>query len=47
MIGDFIEQQFSLRFNWPMGSAMAFSMLGASMLVVFAVALLMSWSSRR
>jgi spermidine/putrescine transport system permease protein len=47
MIGDFIEQQFSLRFNWPMGSAMAFSMLAASMVVVLSVAMVMSWSSRR
>ena len=47
MIGDFIEQQFSLRFDWPMGSAMSFSVLGASMLVVLAVAALLSWSGRR
>jgi spermidine/putrescine transport system permease protein len=47
MIGDFIEQQFSLRFDWPMGSALSFSVLGASMLVVLAVAALLSWSGRR
>ncbi|MGE0117839.1 MAG: ABC transporter permease [Dongiaceae bacterium] len=47
MIGDFIEQQFSLRFDWPMGSAMSFSVLGASMLVVLAVGALLSWSGRR
>jgi spermidine/putrescine transport system permease protein len=47
MIGDFIEQQFSLRFDWPMGSAMSFSVLGASMFVVLAVAALLSWSGRR
>ncbi len=29
MMGDFIETQFSLRFNWPMGSAMSFSILAA------------------
>jgi spermidine/putrescine transport system permease protein len=47
MIGDFIEQQFSLRFDWPMGSAMSFSVLGASMAVVLLVAFLLSLSSRR
>ena len=47
MIGDFIEQQFSLRFDWPMGSAMSFSVLGACMPVVLAAAALLSWSGRR
>ncbi len=47
MIGDFIEQQFSLRFNWPMGSAMSFSVLGACMPVVLLAAGLLSWSGRR
>jgi spermidine/putrescine transport system permease protein len=47
MIGDFIEQQFSLRSNWPMGSAMSFSVLAASVLVVLAVATLLSYASRR
>jgi spermidine/putrescine transport system permease protein len=47
MIGDFIEQQFSLRSNWPMGSAMSFSMLAASVLVVLLVAALLSYGSRR
>jgi spermidine/putrescine transport system permease protein len=47
MIGDFIEQQFSLRFDWPMGSAMSFSVLGASLLVVLLVASLLSLSGRR
>ena len=47
MIGDFIEQQFSLRFDWPMGSAMSFSVLGACMPVVAAAAILLSWSGRR
>jgi len=47
MIGDFIEQQFSLRFDWPMGSAMSFSVLGACVPVVALAAALLSWSSRR
>jgi spermidine/putrescine transport system permease protein len=47
MIGDFIEQQFSLRSNWPMGSAMSFSVLAASVLVVLLVAALLSYGSRR
>jgi spermidine/putrescine transport system permease protein len=47
MIGDFIEQQFSLRFDWPMGSAMSFSVLGACMPVVLAAAALLSWCGRR
>ena len=47
MIGDFIEQQFSLRSNWPMGSAMSFSVLAASVVVVLLVANLLSYASRR
>ena len=34
MMGHFIETQFSFGFNWPMGSAMSFSLLAASLLVV-------------
>jgi spermidine/putrescine transport system permease protein len=41
MIGDFIEQQFSLRFDWPMGSAMSFTTFAASGLVILAVGLLL------
>lgn len=37
MMGDFIETQFSLRFNWPMGSAMSFSVLAACALVLLVV----------
>lgn len=36
MMGHFIETQFSLGFNWPMGAAMSFSTLVASLLVVLA-----------
>ena len=36
MMGNFIEAQFSFGFNWPMGSAMAFIAMAASLLVVAA-----------
>jgi spermidine/putrescine transport system permease protein len=42
MMGHFIELQFSLGFNWPMGSAMAFTVMGVSLaLVVLLRSLLM------
>jgi spermidine/putrescine transport system permease protein len=34
MMGHFIELQFSLGFNWPMGSAMAFTVMAVSMALV-------------
>jgi spermidine/putrescine transport system permease protein len=34
MMGHFIELQFSLGFNWPMGSAMAFTVMGVSLALV-------------
>jgi spermidine/putrescine transport system permease protein len=34
MMGHFIETQFSFGFNWPMGSAMSFTLLAASLAVV-------------
>jgi spermidine/putrescine transport system permease protein len=46
MIGDFIEQQFSLRFDWPMGSAMSFSTFAASAVVIVASGLLLRRSLR-
>jgi spermidine/putrescine transport system permease protein len=33
MMGHFIETQFSFGFNWPMGSAMAFTLMATSLLV--------------
>jgi spermidine/putrescine transport system permease protein len=33
MMGHFIETQFSFGFNWPMGSAMAFTLMAASLFV--------------
>jgi spermidine/putrescine transport system permease protein len=46
MIGDFIEQHFSLRFDWPMGSAMSFSTFAASALIIVAAGLLLRWRLR-
>jgi spermidine/putrescine transport system permease protein len=44
MMGNFIENQFSFGFNWPMGSAMAFTVMAASLLVVLAFrGLLRQW----
>ncbi len=34
MMGQFIETQFSLGFNWPMGSAMAFTVMATSLMMV-------------
>jgi spermidine/putrescine transport system permease protein len=34
MMGNFIEAQFSFGFNWPMGSAMAFTVMSVSLLTV-------------
>jgi spermidine/putrescine transport system permease protein len=34
MMGHFIETQFSFGFNWPMGSAMSFTLLACSLLIV-------------
>ena len=33
MMGHFIETQFSFGFNWPMGSAMSFTLMAASLFV--------------
>jgi spermidine/putrescine transport system permease protein len=34
MIGQFVAQEFSTRFNWPAGAAMSFSLLAACVLVL-------------
>ncbi|MGH7185820.1 MAG: ABC transporter permease, partial [Pseudomonadota bacterium] len=47
MMGDFIETQFSLRFDWPMGSAMSFAILTASALIVAGVGLAIGLGRRR
>ena len=41
MMGHFIETQFSFGFNWPMGSAMSFTLLATSLLVVVAFRVLL------
>jgi spermidine/putrescine transport system permease protein len=46
LMGNFIETQFSLGFNWPMGSAMSFTVLAASLLVVLAFRSLLRASFR-
>ncbi len=44
MMGQFIETQFSLGFNWPMGSAMAFTVMATSLVTVLLFrALLRQW----
>ena len=44
MMGNFIEAQFSFGFNWPMGSAMAFTAMAVSLLTVLVFrALLRQW----
>jgi spermidine/putrescine transport system permease protein len=44
MMGQFIETQFSLGFNWPMGSAMAFTVMATSLATVLVFrALLRQW----
>jgi spermidine/putrescine transport system permease protein len=37
MLGQFIVSEFSTRFNWPVGAAMSFSLMGVSALVIAAV----------
>jgi ABC-type spermidine/putrescine transport system permease subunit I len=47
MMGHFIETQFSFGFNWPMGSAMSFTLLASSLLVIAVFRLAMRRSLRR
>lgn len=47
MMGHFIETQFSFGFNWPMGSAMSFTLLAASLLMVVAFRVLLRIGVRR
>ncbi len=47
MMGHFIEQQFSIGFDWPMGSAMSFTVLATSLLLVLVVRALFRWAFRR
>ena len=43
MMGHFIELQFSLGFNWPMGSAMSFTVMAMSLVLVMAFRRLLRW----
>jgi spermidine/putrescine transport system permease protein len=47
MMGRFIESEFSTHFDWPMGSAMSFTVLATSLLVVLVVRALFRWAFRR
>ena len=40
MIGQFIAQEFSTRFNWPAGAAMSFTLMGACLLVLAAASMI-------
>jgi len=46
MMGHFIELQFSLGFNWPMGSAMAFTVMAVSLSIVLMLNGALRWSLR-
>jgi spermidine/putrescine transport system permease protein len=46
LIGTFIENQFSIGFNWPLGSAMSFTTMLATLAVVVAARQLLEWSLR-
>ncbi|MEX2647458.1 MAG: ABC transporter permease [Alphaproteobacteria bacterium] len=47
MIGDFIEGQFSLKFDWPSGAAMSFTVLAACLLAVLAARALLGLARPR
>lgn len=47
MMGRFIESEFSTHFDWPMGSAMSFTVLATSLLAVLVVRALFRWAFRR
>ncbi len=47
MMGHFIETQFSFGFNWPMGSAMSFTLLATSLLIVTGFRVLLRIGVRR
>lgn len=46
LIGTFVENQFTVAFNWPLGAAMAFVTMLATLLAVFAAKLALDWSLR-
>jgi len=44
LIGTFIENQFTIAFNWPLGAAMAFVAMLATLLAVLVVKFMLDWS---
>jgi ABC-type spermidine/putrescine transport system permease subunit I len=46
LIGNLIAPQFGSMFNWPLGSAMSFVMLAASIVIIWIFSRLMSWWCR-
>jgi spermidine/putrescine transport system permease protein len=46
LIGNLIAPQFGTMFNWPLGSAMSFVMLAASVLVIWLFSRAMAWWCR-
>jgi spermidine/putrescine transport system permease protein len=46
LMGNFIETQFSIGFNWPLGSAMSFVTMLSTLAIVVAVRQLLEWSLR-
>lgn len=46
MIGQFVAQEFSTRFNWPAGAAMSFTLMGACVLVLAAAWAALPWRRR-
>jgi ABC-type spermidine/putrescine transport system permease subunit I len=43
-MGTFIENQFSFGFNWPLGSAMAFTTMFATLILVLLVRVILRWA---
>ena len=46
MIGVFIGNQFSIRFDWPLGSAMSFTLLAVCLAVILVLRFVL-WRSPR
>jgi spermidine/putrescine transport system permease protein len=46
LIGNLIAPQFGSMFNWPLGSAMSFVMLAASVIIIWIFSRLMNWWCR-
>jgi len=46
LMGTFIENQFSFGFNWPLGSAMAFTTMFATLVLVLVMREILRWTLR-